>query len=102
MGEPVKLELRPPKPCPFCANASVRTASFDDKRYWQVVCTKCGCLGPAKSTDKEAIIHWNFRACDMEMTSALLLCLRTMMENPDSNLASSIACIRAKEVLGIV
>ena len=58
------------KPCPFCKVKKwqhVVVAPFLTiiakllKRYKQVQCRWCGCLGPVEESEEEAINAWNKR-----------------------------------------
>ena len=50
------------KPCPFCGKREFISVvrSLNGVVAW-VDCTNCGCYGPAKNTEAEAIAAWNRR-----------------------------------------
>jgi Lar family restriction alleviation protein len=47
--------------CPFCGNAESDIEHYKDAGYWAVICLKCKCTGPLKSSSKSANRAWQQR-----------------------------------------
>lgn len=49
------------KPCPFCGNnlLDMKEKKQATHRWYFVGCPKCGAIGPARFSNKEAVSWWN-------------------------------------------
>ena len=62
------------KPCPFCGDvAKVAHIVLPNGGWWAVECASndCGCIGPSRQTEAEAITTWNTRATQADALAVM-------------------------------